>query len=131
MAEVIILTGLGSRELGVEALREGALRYFTKQSENDEELICALMVAYDIAREKRATSRWKKTGEQLNSSLRLIIGVAGSALACVTVLNFVASENFFASLVEGRRTRNRIAIWRVWDSAVQDDLGGRRKNWGT
>lgn len=99
VAEVIMLTGLGTRRLGVEALREGAFRYFTKQSENDEELICALMVAYDIARAKRANSRWKKTGEELNNSLILIILVAALALLCVVVLNWVASENFFASVV--------------------------------
>ncbi len=99
LAEVIVLTGLGSRELGVEALREGAFRYFTKQSENDEELICAIMVAHDMTRAKRSNAYWKETGKKLNISLVTICIIAVIAISAVVILNIVAPKNFFLSAV--------------------------------
>ena len=98
-SEVIFLTGMGSRALGVEALREGAFRYFTKQSENDEELVCSLLVAHDLVRAKKINQNWKDTGKSMNASLVMIIVVAILAMFSVVVMNVFAPDNFMLSTI--------------------------------
>ncbi len=96
-AVVIVLTGLGNRELGVEMLREGAFRYFTKQSENDDELLCAIEVAHDLAKTKKGNKSMEATGKIMNTLLLRNIAISLVAIVTVIALNFLAPENVLLS----------------------------------
>jgi len=99
VAEVIVLTGVGSRALGVEMLKAGAFRYFTKQSQNDEEVICAIEVAGDVAAMKRSERRWTTTGRSLKKNMTMISFSSALAVILVGILNFVPEANFWKSSI--------------------------------
>lgn len=99
VAEVIFLTGHGNRELGVDAIRAGAFRYFTKQSENDDEIVCAIAVAQELALLRRATSGFRESVPKVTGYLWAILLVSIVALTIVVVLNIFAPSNFFVSVV--------------------------------
>lgn len=93
VGDVIVLTGRGSREIGVAAMREGAFRYFTKQSENDDELLCAIEVAHDMARARRANRDLVSAGKRTYAELILICVIAGLAIGGVILLKHFADLN--------------------------------------
>jgi DNA-binding NtrC family response regulator len=119
--EVIMLTGYGEKDLALEALRDGAFRYFYKPA-NDEELSATICVAYELLHLRKTNSSLKERDIELRNSIWSVLLVSLIANISILLMAVLIKDQFVFAAI------SFIAILAVLFSGWQG-LGKVLLNW--